>query len=283
MDFDAKKNRKFSPKQPYFVLASTRYYKAEVMRYGISHFYSFYNDGSVDTTISAVPDGCVDILFCCDDAAPFASVCGTVLHSQLVNFKKNKYYFGVRFLPGYMLKLKNAKMSDFIEQQVSLSDLLDDREFFERITSSHDFKYQMQLFMDKYLRNNEAYQTENIFEEMREFLIKKIIESKGQIKVSELAKISGYSERYVSKMFNDELGLAPKVFCKLIRFQHLLYNMNEIDKDDNGLNLSELAIELGYYDQSHMIKDFNELSNITPTKYLHLLKKTDYKKRIILV
>lgn len=84
-------------------------------------------------------------------------------------------------------------------------------------------------------------------------------------------------------MFNDELGLAPKVFCKLIRFQHLLYNMNEIDKDDNGLNLSELATEFGYYDQSHMIKDFNELSNITPTKYLHLLKKIEYKKRIILV
>lgn len=184
----------YAPKQPYFVLASTRYYKGEVMRYGISHFYSFYNDGSVDTTISAVPDGCVDILFCCDDVAPFALVCGTVLHSQLVSFKKNKYYFGVRFLPGHMLKLKNVKMSDFIEQQVSLSELLDDQEFFEWITSSHDFKYQMQLFMDKYLRNNEAYQTENTFEGMREFLIKKIIESKGQIKVSELAKVSGYSE-----------------------------------------------------------------------------------------
>lgn len=282
MDFDAK-NGSFSPKQPYFVLASTRYYKAEVMRYGISHFYSFYNDGNLDTTISAVPDGCVDILFCCDNEAPYASVCGTVLKPKLVNFEKNKYYFGVRFLPGHMLKFKNAKMSDLIEQEVSLSDLLDDQELFERITSSHDFKYQMQFFMDKYLRNIETYQTENTFEGMREFLVKKIIESKGQIKVSDLAMASGYSERYVGKMFNDEFGLAPKVFCKLIRFQHLLYNMNEIDKEDNGLNLIELATELGYYDQSHMIKDFNELSNITPTKYLHLLKKTEYKKRIILV
>jgi len=50
-------------------------------------------------------------------------------------------------------------------------------------------------------------------------------------KVKELADKTGYSVRYINKVFTDELGVPPKVFCKLIRFQYLLNSLN-----DEGVN-----------------------------------------------
>ncbi|SPF56177.1 conserved hypothetical protein [Candidatus Desulfosporosinus infrequens] len=109
-------------------------------------------------------------------------------------------------------------------------------------------------------------------------MLQEIMRTAGQVKVKELAEKTGYSLRYINRVFTDELGVPPKVFCKLMRFQHLLNNFN-----DEVPDLVKLASKLGYYDQSHMIKDFNECTNTTPGKYLYFLKETQYKQRLLLV
>lgn len=271
------------PKQPYFVMATSRYYKAVVMNYGISHFYCFQKDDIIENSIIAVPDGCIDILFCCDEKEPYAHVCGTVLHPKLVINEKNKYYFGVRFLPGNSLKFKHITMADLVEKEIPLLEVINDKDLFEQITSSRDFNYQIQLFMNKYSKLYNYYETTNKYKDLRKLMISNIIETAGQIKVKELADKAGYSVRYINKMFSEQFGLSPKVFCKLMRFQYLLSNLNDSNKEIFDANLTELAIELGYYDQSHMIKDFYEFTNTTPGKYIHSLQETEYKKRLIII
>lgn len=276
-----KKDMIVCPKQPYFVIATSRYYKALVMNYGISHFYCFQND-MTENSIIAVPDGCIDILFCCDEKKPYATVCGTVLHPKIVRNEK-KYFFGVRFLPGQSFKFKNAAMSDFIENEIPFLDVIEDKQLFEQITSSRDFNSQIQMFMKKYLAIYEYSQTNDKHLDLKMSMLKKINETAGLIKVNELADEVGYSVRYVNRVFTEELGLSPKLFCKLMRFQNLLSNLNDLDKGNFDANLAQIAIELGYYDQSHMIKDFHELTNTTPGKYIHLLKEAEYKKRLIVI
>ncbi len=60
------KKEVISPKQPYFVMNTSQYYKAVVMNYGISHFYAFRRNRTIDSSIFAIPDGSIDIYFCCD-------------------------------------------------------------------------------------------------------------------------------------------------------------------------------------------------------------------------
>ncbi|KNZ43404.1 helix-turn-helix domain-containing protein [Acetobacterium bakii] len=270
-----------SPKQPYFVMAASRYYKAVVMDYGISHFYCFQNDLSENSVI-AVPDGSIDILFCCDEKEPYATICGTVLQPKIVRNVKN-YFFGVRFLPGQSFKFKNIAMKDFVEHEVPLLDVINDNALFEKITSSRDFNYQIQTFMTGYLKFYTTSQASDKYVDLKKQMLQKINDTGGQIKVKELADEAGYSVRYINRVFSEEFGLSPKLFCKLMRFQHLLSNLNDFDKDIYDTNLAQLAIELGYYDQSHMIKDFYELTNTTPGKYVHSLKEKEYKKRLIVV
>lgn len=271
------------PKQPYFVMAASRYYKAVVMNYGISHFYCFQKDDIIENPIIAVPDGCIDILFCCDEKEPYAHVCGTVLHPTLTHNKKSKYFFGVRFLPGNSFKFKNVTMSDLVEQEIPFFEVIEDKDLFEQITSSKDFNYQIQIFMDKYLKLYNYSETMNKHKDLRNFMMSNIMETAGQIRVKELADATGYSVRYINKMFSEQFGLSPKVFCKLMRFQYLLSNLNDCNKEIDDTNLTELAIELGYYDQSHMIKDFHEFTNTTPGKYIHSLQEAEYKKRLIII
>ncbi|WP_411680151.1 helix-turn-helix domain-containing protein [Clostridium thailandense] len=272
-----------SPKQPYFVMATSRYYKAVVMNYGISHFYYFQRDGTTENPIVAVPDGCFDILFFCDEKEPCAYVCGTVLHPKSTLKTKNKCFFGVRFLPGSSFEFKNVTMSDLVEQEIPFLEIIEDKDLFEQITSSKDFNYQIQIFMDKYLKFYNYSEATSKHKDLRKFIMKNIMETAGQIRVKELADVTGYSVRYINKMFSEQFGLSPKVFCKLMRFQYLLNNLNDCKKEIFHTNLTELAMELGYYDQSHMIKDFYEFTNTTPGKYIHSLQETEYKKRLIII
>lgn len=271
------------PKQPYFVMVTKHYYKAVVMNYGISHFYCFQKDDIVENSFIAVPDGCIDILFCCDDKEPYANVCGTVLHPTLTHNKKNKYFFGVRFLPGNSFKFKDVTMSDFIEKEVPFLEVFEDRELFDKITSSRDFNYQIRIFMDKYLKSYNDSQMKNKYHDFKKIMMSNIVETAGKIRVKELADATGYSVRYINKTFTEEFGLSPKVFCKLMRFQYLLGNLNDFEKDSLDTNLAQLSIDLGYYDQSHMIKDFYEFTNTTPKKYIHSLQEVEYKKRIVII
>lgn len=272
-----------SLKQPYFVMTTSRYYKAEIMNYGISHFYCFEKDNIIENSMIGLPDGCIDILFCCDEKEPYANVIGTVLQPTRVQGKKGDYFFGVRFLPGNSLKFKDAKMSDFIEQQIPLLEVMDDKELFQQITSSRNFNYQIQVFMNKYLKFYESFYGADKYKDLKKIIIKKIIDSYGRIKVKELADMTGYSGRYIHKVFSEEFGLPPKVFCKLMRFQYLLNNLNIFSNDIFDTNLTQIAIELGYYDQSHMIKDFYEFTNTTPKKYVQYLKESEYKKKIVII
>jgi AraC-like DNA-binding protein len=277
------KGKIISPKQPYFVMASSRYYKAVVMNYGISHFYCFQKDDAIENSMIAVPDGCIDILFCCDEKEPYAYVCGTVLQPKLVHNENKKYFFGVRFLPGNTFKFKDVNMSDFVEREISFLDVVRDKELFEQITSSRDFNHQIHVFMSKYLKSYEDSLQKNNHKTLKRFMVSNIMETAGQVRVKELADTTGYSVRYINKMFSEEFGLSPKIFSKLMRFQYLISNLNELKKEVIDVNLTQLATELGYYDQSHMIKEFHEFANTTPGKYIHDLQETDYKKRLVIM
>jgi len=277
------KDKVICPKQPYFVMVTSHYYKAVVMNYGISHFYCFQKDDIMGKSVIAIPDGCIDILFCCDDKDPYAHVCGTVLHPTLTHNDKNKYFFGVRFLPGNSFKFKNITMSDLVEQEIPLLEVLEDKDMFDKITSSKDFNYQIQVFLDKYLKFYEYSQMTSKYKDLKKFMMKSIMETAGQIKVNELAEVTGYSARYINKTFSQEFGLSPKVFCKMMRFQYLLSNLNDFEKDMFDSNLAQISTDLGYYDQSHMIKDFYEFTNTTPTKYINSLQEIEYKKRIVII
>jgi AraC-like DNA-binding protein len=86
------------------------------------------------------------------------------------------------------------------------------------------------------------------------------------LSVAECARSVGVSERRLSQVFREEVGLAPKMWCRIHRFQAATRALHA------GIDVawSELALRCGYYDQSHFANDFRAFSGIDPTTYVAL-------------
>lgn len=79
-----------------------------------------------------------------------------------------------------------------------------------------------------------------------------------------LADTACLSTRQFQRIFAEYTGATPKEYARIIRFQRALHFMER----EAGASLTELAYKCGYYDQSHMIRDFRTLSGYTPGEYL---------------
>jgi AraC-like DNA-binding protein len=84
--------------------------------------------------------------------------------------------------------------------------------------------------------------------------------------VRAVAKRVGLSERRFIQLFTAHIGLTPKLFCRVLRF----HRVRQVVNQTATLNWTQLALTCGYYDQSHLIRDFREFSGLSPTDYLCL-------------
>ena len=82
--------------------------------------------------------------------------------------------------------------------------------------------------------------------------------------VLQMAEAVGFSQRRFIQLFRDEVGLTPKLFCRVSRFQRVVHSAHSLDQ----INWAEMALDCGYYDQAHFNHDFQEFAGITPMQYL---------------
>jgi AraC-like DNA-binding protein len=96
-----------------------------------------------------------------------------------------------------------------------------------------------------------------------EFAVKTIGRTPSVATVRELARSTGWSERRFSQVFREEVGFSPKVWSRIQRFQRALRQLHA----GGDLPWAELALECGYYDQSHFANEFKAFSGIDATSY----------------
>jgi len=87
--------------------------------------------------------------------------------------------------------------------------------------------------------------------------------------VREAAKYLGLSQRRFIQIFKDEVGLTPKLFSRIQRFQQT----RTFIQHNPSINWADLAVDLGYFDQSHLIREFLEFSGLSPTDYINRHKR----------
>jgi AraC-like DNA-binding protein len=84
--------------------------------------------------------------------------------------------------------------------------------------------------------------------------------------VSDLARMYGKSTRQVERIFEGQIGLSPKLFARVARLRSAL----ELSARMTVPDWSSVAIDAGYFDQSHMIRDFRSLTGETPAGFKRL-------------
>jgi transcriptional regulator GlxA family with amidase domain len=83
--------------------------------------------------------------------------------------------------------------------------------------------------------------------------------------VREVARLTGYSERRLSSLFREAVGLSPKVYTRLQRFQVALNALHT-----GSASMGQIASHAGYADQAHFAREFREFAALTPKTYRNL-------------
>lgn len=269
-----------TPKQPFFVTSAQTYTKYVVNQLGIVHFYTCTTGAQPEQECFAIPDGCVDMLFCCDEVHPYAEVCGTVFSPTVVLNRPFTRYFGVRFLPGYNPVLGDGSvMEELMGKRIPFEMLIHDNRMLEGILNSCDFREQIAVFMRSYMSIYRRVCPMEHISLLVQHTVNLLIHSFGMMTIEEIAENVGYTVRHVNQTFREGTGLSPKQFAKIVRFQAAISALN----DPNGRNLTEIAADLGYYDQSHFVREFKGYTCMTPKQYQRQIVQEAFHQKLIVM
>ena len=97
----------------------------------------------------------------------------------------------------------------------------------------------------------------------------RIVRAGGRVGLAALAESAGLGVRQFERKFSQKVGMRPKLFARIARFQAAL----ETKAFCASQSWTDVAHSFGYYDQMHMIHDFAEFTGETPTETLTQLQK----------
>ncbi|MEW5540504.1 helix-turn-helix domain-containing protein [Streptomyces cyaneofuscatus] len=90
---------------------------------------------------------------------------------------------------------------------------------------------------------------------------RRLVAAQGRVQVGAVATELGWSRRYLTERFRGEVGLSPKTFARVLRFEHA----HELATARDPLPWADVATVSGYADQAHLVRDWREFTGRSPT------------------
>ena len=96
------------------------------------------------------------------------------------------------------------------------------------------------------------------------FALTAFARASGTATIASVTDAIGLSPKRFIERFKNEVGLTPKQFCRIRRFQHAVTRAHR----GHAVNWPAVALAAGYFDQAHFIHDFRSFAGLTPTNYM---------------
>ncbi|MDG5816907.1 helix-turn-helix domain-containing protein [Chitinispirillales bacterium ANBcel5] len=191
-----------------------------------------------------LPDGCIDIIFDLENKLSFIS--GISKETARLYLNGTISFLGIRFHPGSIVHLLEDKASVYLNNgfETRYSSVVI-RDMADRVLNADSPGEAVQIIDRELIRFFSSYQKKGQFST----LLEHSLFSKGCISVKDLSFYHGLSERHISRLFNENVGLSTKNFLRIVRFQNALKYLN------SGLPTLDISFDLGYFDQSHLLKE----------------------------
>jgi AraC-like DNA-binding protein len=169
---------------------------------------------------------------------------------------------GAHFKPGGAFPFFKLPAGEFHNQHLSL-DLVWGRaagELRDRLLEAPTPEEKFQIFEDSLL----AHVSKPLSGHPAvNFALREFGDPRRATSVADVTGQIGLSSRRFIDVFNDQVGLTPKLYCRVRRFQRVLRQVG-MRRD---VDWTDVALECGYFDQAHFIHDFRAFSGLSPTAY----------------
>src|SRR5512140_643622 len=213
-----------------------------------------------------LPDGCMDILFDLD-AAESPRVIGVMTAAIVTPAQTRTRLFGVRFLPGEAFAFLDVSGKEGRDRVLSLEDAWGAaaRALRDRVREAKDTAARVRILDEELVARRRAPADPRV-----RAAVHAIRAARGAVRVELLAGRAGLGARQLERLFDERVGVGPKAFATVARMQALLDAMAA-----GGRGFAALAAELGWADQSHLVRDLRALAGLTPGELARALRMSD--------
>lgn len=266
MEITMKQTDIINPFQPYMTLEMDGYSQINRTDYGISHFYEFTIHDEKKHCIKAVPDASIDLLFNIGENKVSTYISGTVFGVKKWELGTQDDCFGVRFQPGQGILPKDITMEMIVNDDIEIDGDIFGKNLTEKIALAKTMSERIDIFKKAYEDMVLGRTSLSDKEKINEYLVNRISRTKGMITMRQLEDETNYSACYLRRIFKSFHGISPKQFAQYIRFQNLL-----MQADKEGVRYEQVALDCGYYDEPHMMKEFKKYSGVTLEQYRKMI------------
>jgi AraC-like DNA-binding protein len=222
--------------------------------------------------VEALPDGRVSLLLRITEGSLVpeestvrrgdVSVVGTRTRPVYKTVKNVPLVVAVRFRPGSAQAILGVPANELTDCIVRVEDLwgAEGRALRDRLLSARGPKEMLQL-LDGALEVRALRDAQRPSARLARHALGLITHAATPISINDLAAMIGVSSRHLRRTFSENVGIGPKEFARIMRFQRAAR------AHMSRTNWTRVAMDVGYYDQAHMIREFRELTGTTPSSF----------------
>lgn len=224
--------------------------------------------GGMDDPERILPDGCAELILNFGDPVvqetrgpavqPPLMFVGQITGPLHIRPTGRIDLLGIRFRPGGAAALTAIPQHELVDRSVPLDDIA--RGAATRLTPAFDTHDTTERF------TRTARALEASLDARRTVVTESadaIVRRWGMIPVGMLAADAGMGARQLERRFLDEVGMTPKRLARISRFQRVFHAM-----EHQPAGWTRVAVECGYYDSSHLVRDFREFAGESPSRAL---------------
>ena len=217
-------------------------------------------------THRVLPDNCIDILW--QDGGRPAFAVGMMSRAIVVASAQPVATVAVRFKPGMAGAFLAAPLHALTDHRAGI-DLLWGRGDADRLadalwTGALTDRQRIALIETQLLRRLRGHAPAAAGEALVRRALAAIDTSGGAARIDELAGRLGVSRQHLAACFRAQVGLSPKLYARIRRFRRATAALKAAPAPD----WARLALDCGYFDQSHLIHDFQEFAGSAPLGFL---------------
>ena len=214
-----------------------------------------------------LPDNCIDILW--QDRAPLGYVAGMMSRAHRFELTEPRLTVAVRFLPGAARAFFDLPLLALQDDHPALDDLWprhDAEALAAALWEREQTVAQRLATLEQALLARLHARPPLPADRLARAAIRRIEQADGVLRIEDLARMLGVSRQHLALQFRERVGLSPKTFAMISRFRRASSALR--GQQAGQVDWTGVALDHGYYDQSHLIHEFKLFTGATPEHFV---------------
>ena len=197
-----------------------------------------------------------------------AAVAGLRSHHVVIDTARVSSIMGIVFRPGAARAFLAAPAIDFCDQAVQLDRVWGWRsvdQLLDRLREARTAEARLLIVEEALVERVRTFREKHLpMHPSMQYALQQFGNAPEIRTVADVSREIGWSRRWLSQAFAEQVGITPKRYCRLVRFQHIVREI----ASQRSVDWAGIALAGGFCDQAHLVHEFRAFSGLSPETFL---------------